>query len=84
MKLFAISINVFLKSIGVTTQNMTHVAAFTFLVPVVGHMATLISGGELTVGNLDDVVKRVVAAGVTYVSASFLKNLFSKISERIG
>jgi hypothetical protein len=54
------------------------------LVPVVGHMATLISGGQLTDGDLDDVVKRVVAAGVTYVSASFLKNLFSKISERIG
>lgn len=78
------ALKMFLKSIGVTTQNMTHVAAFTFLVPVVGHMATLISGGELTDGDLDDVVKRVVAAGVTYVSASFLKNLFSKISERIG
>jgi hypothetical protein len=47
-------------------------------------MATLISGGELTDGDLDDVVKRVVASGVTYVSASFLKNIFSKISERIG
>lgn len=78
------ALKMFLKSVGVTTQNITHVAAFTFLVPVVSHMATLISGGELTDGDLDDVVKRVVAAGVTYVSASFLKNLFSKISERIG
>ena len=43
-----------------------------------------ISGGQLTDGDLDDFVKRVVASGVTYVSASFLKNIFSKISERIG
>lgn len=78
------ALKMFLKSIGVTVQNMTHVAAFTFLIPVVGHMTTLISGGQLTDGDIDDIVKRVVAAGVTYVSASFLKNLFSKISERIG
>lgn len=77
------ALKLFLKSIGVTVQNMTHVAAFTFLVPVVGHLTTLMSSGVLTDSDLDDAAKRVVAAGATYFSASFIKNLFEKISNKM-
>ena len=69
----------FLSSIGLTIQNVSHVAAFTFLIPVAGYIITLVSGGELTGDNIEDIVKRVAAAGATYLSINLIKNVVKKI-----
>jgi hypothetical protein len=72
----------FLSSIGLTIQNVSHVAAFTFLIPVVGYIIALINGGELTGDNVEDIVKRITAAGVTYLSINLIKNVVGKLIDR--
>jgi hypothetical protein len=73
----------FLESIGLTVSNALNIASFTFLIPILGILITMIETSNVTLEQLLEVGERLVAARVTSLSSSLMNNLIKKLFEKV-
>ena len=70
-----------LESLNITLFKVTNVLGFAFLIPLLPYIHEL-SGGNLTMHDINRIVKMIVSYGVITISASTLKEILTKLIKR--
>lgn len=69
----------FLYSIGISISNVTSIISFTFLIPILGILYSMMENSSVSSEQIFEIGERIVAAGITSFSSSVISNIVKKI-----
>lgn len=76
--------NVFVKlidSLNITTHKFTNIISYAFLIPILSILYN-ISSEDFSSSDVNEIVKRIMAAGLVTISGNLLKEVITKILNR--
>ena len=76
--------NVFVKlidSLNITAHKFTNIISYAFLIPILSILYN-ISSEDFTSSDVNEIVKRIMAAGLVTISGNLLKEVITKILNR--
>ncbi len=76
--------NVFVKlidSLNITTHKFTNIISYAFLIPILSILYN-ISSEDFSSSDVNEIVKRIMAAGLVTISSNLLKEVITKILNR--
>ena len=76
--------NVFVKlidSLNITTHKFTNIISYAFLIPILSILYN-ISSEDFSSSDVNEIVKRIMAAGLVTISGNLLKEVVTKILKR--
>jgi hypothetical protein len=76
--------NVFVKlidSLNITTHKFTNIISYAFLIPILSILYN-ISSEDFSSSDVNEIIKRIMAAGLVTISGNLLKEVVTKILKR--
>jgi hypothetical protein len=68
----------FLYSIGISVSNLTNIISFTFLIPILGIVYSMVQTSSFSSEQIFEIGERIAAAGITSFSSSIISNIIKK------
>ena len=72
-----------ISSLNITAHNFTNIISYAFLIPILSILYN-ISSENFTSSDVNEIVKRIMAAGLVTISGNLLKEVVTKILKRFN
>lgn len=72
-----------ISSLNITTHKFTNIISYAFLIPILSILYN-ISSENFTSSDVNEIVKRIMAAGLVTISGNLLKEVVTKILKRFN